>query len=151
MAYQTVRELLAHVRSVHRRLRAMIQDARPHMDGERSQLLLVVVDEHEGALERAVESVEKRGLGSVLDTWLQFQPDAEIDRALSLAVSDLPLSTGDIVALVLETENSLSRLYQLLEGSTGSRRVQAFFGSLSDVEDSAVRRTARIRLESNDV
>lgn len=87
----------------------------------------------------------------MLDTWLQFEQGSEVGRAMKQSA---PVSSGsgdEIVAHVLETENALIRLYELLQGSTSSPSVQAFFASLLDMEDSAVRRSARVRLEAGDL
>jgi len=133
MAYQTIRDVISHVGALHRRLRESVRNAQTREDDERSTLLLKFIEEHESVLERAIEAAEQRG-DAVLDTWLQ-----------SSASSD------EVVKHVLETENALVRLYELLKGSTGSSRVQAFFSSLVEMEDSAVRRSARVRLESGDI
>ncbi|HXV63198.1 MAG TPA: hypothetical protein VEK15_21040 [Vicinamibacteria bacterium] len=150
MAYQTIRDIVEHVRSVHRRLCDAVREARSEADDERTALLLAVIDEHESTLERAVESAQQTG-GSVLDTWLQFDPNAEVERAMRHRASDSPSSRDAIVAHVLETENSLMRLYELLRGSTSSPSVQSFFLSLLEIEDSAVRQSARVVLEAGDI
>lgn len=151
MAYQTIRDLISHVRTLHRRLQESVRNAQTREDDERSALLLKFIGEHEAALERAIEAAEQRGGGSVLDTWLQFEPNTELERAMSQSELDSSPSSDDVVKHVLETENALVRLYELLMGSTGASRVQSFFSSLLEMEDSAVRRSARVRLESGDI
>ena len=151
MAYQTIRELMARVRSLHGRLRESVHDARRRADDERTALLLDFIDQHEAAIERAVETVERRGGRAVLDTWLQFEQDAALERAMELREPDAAAPSESIVTHLLETENALIRLYQLLQGSSGSPTVQSFFAGLLEMEDSAVRRSARARLEAVDL
>jgi hypothetical protein len=151
VAYQTIRDLVAHVHSVHRSLRHAVRDAQSRIDDERSKLLLAVIDEHEAAIEHAVKTVEDRGQDAVLDTWLQFEPNAETERAIARSEPSSSMSSDAIVSHVLETENALMKLYELLRGSSGSPRVQEFFASLVALEDSAARRAARVGLEANDV
>lgn len=150
MAYQTIRDLVSHVRSLHGRLREAVRKAAAHSDDERTSLLLSFIGEHESALERAIESAEQAG-GAALDTWLQFEPNTELERAMRQSELDSSLSADDVIKHVLETENALVRLYELLLGSTGSSSVQSFFSGLLEMEDSAVRRNARVRLESGDI
>lgn len=150
MAYQTIRDLISHVRTLHGRLEESVRKAQRREDDERSTLLLKFIGEHESALERAIEAAEESG-ASVLDTWLQFEPNTELERAMAQSDLDSSPSSDDVVKHVLETENALVRLYELLIGSTGSSRVQSFFSSLLEMEDSAVRRSARVRLESGDI
>jgi hypothetical protein len=132
-------------------LRDAVQDARTRIDDERSKLLLAVIDEHEAAIEKAVRGIEERGQDAVLDTWLQFAPNAETERAIGRGDAPDSSSSEELVTHVLETENALMRLYQLLQGSSGSARVQAFFASLMELEDSAARRAARVGLEATDL
>lgn len=114
-------------------------------------MLLGVIDEHEAALERAIQAVEQRGDGAVLDTWLQFEPNVEIQRVLRRVEPDESTSSEELAARVLETENTIIRLYELLQGSSGSSSVQSFFSSLLALADSAVRRSARSQIESRDL
>lgn len=151
MAYQTIRDLIGHIKSVHRSLRNGIQDALPHAEDDRAAMLLGVIDEHEAALERAIQAVEQRGDGAVLDTWLQFEPNVEIQRVLRRVEPDESTSSEELAARVLETENTIIRLYELLQGSSGSSSVQSFFSSLLALADSAVRRSARSQIESRDL
>ncbi|HEX9725031.1 MAG TPA: hypothetical protein VGC53_12195 [Vicinamibacteria bacterium] len=150
MAYQTIRDVVAHVRALHRRLQHLVGETRTHMDDQRFALLLDFINQHESALEQALEAVEQRGSEAVLNTWLQFEQTAEVDRAMRRS-EPMPSGSGDeIVRHVLQTEKTLIRLYQLLQGSTGSPTVQSFFSGLLEMEDSAVRRSARARLEAGD-
>ena len=149
MAYQTVRDVVEHVRSLHSHLRRAAKQVKPKVGDHRSALLLEFIDQHEAALERAVQATTQRGGDTVLDTWLQFEQDKEVDRAMRRSENPSP-SDDDVVAQVLETENALIRLYQLLQGSTSAPSVQAFFESLLEMEDSAVRRSARVKLEAHD-
>lgn len=150
MAYQTIRDLVRHVQALHGQLRTSIRNARQHEDDERSDLLLELIDAHESALERAIETVEHREGDAVLNTWLQYEPNAEVERALRRHDLESVRSGDEIMALVLETENALIRLYELLRGAHSSPSVQSFFTSLLEMEDSAVRRSARVELESGD-
>jgi uncharacterized damage-inducible protein DinB len=157
MAYQTIRDLVRHIRSLHHRLRDAVREAQARAEDsedtedERSALLLSVIDEHESALERAVELAEQEGGDRVLDTWLQFDPNAQTERALRQGNSAASMSRHELLTHVLETDNAIIRLYELVQGSSGSPSVQSFFASLRQIEDSAVRRAARIELEARDV
>ena len=151
MAYQTIRDLVAHVRKLHRRLRDLVSEAEMQEEDERTALLLEFIDEHESVLERAVVAAEQKGGKAVLDTWLQFEQTNELDRAMRQGEPTSSPSGDEIVDHVLRTENALIRLYELLQGSTSSSSVQTFFASLMELEDSAVRRSARVRLEAGDL
>ena len=151
MAYQTIRDLVAHVRTLHRRLRDLVCEAETQADDERTALLLEFIDEHEAALERTIAAAEQKGGEAVLDTWLQFEQTSELDRAMRQSEPASSRSGYEIVDHVLRTENALIRLYELLQGSTSSSSVQTFFASLMEIEDSAVRRSARVRLEAGDL
>lgn len=151
MAYQTIRDLVTHVRSLHGRLRNRVRNARQRENDERARLLLEFIDEHEASLERAIESTEQRGGDTVLETWLQFEPNTEVERAMKRLEEESALSRDEMVTLVLETENALVRLYDLLRGTNSSFTVQSFFTSLLEMEDSAVRKSARVGLESGDI
>lgn len=151
MAYQTIEKLVSDVRAVHRRLRDATRRARMRAKDERAALLLNVIDEHESALERAIETAKQGGDDTVLGTWLQFEPTAELEGAVRQSESFSSLEADELITRVLETENALMRLYEILQGSTSSPRVQAFFLGLLAIEDSAARRAARVKLEAKDV
>lgn len=150
MAYQTVRDLVEHMKALHDRLR---RAARASASGEadpRRALLLRYMEDHELQMKRALTRVQEGTEGSVLATWLQFTPDAEVDAVIG-RLEDEPLPDfEDLVARVVEAQEAFVQVYRILQAETSAPRVRAFFASMMEMEEEARKGYARVRQESSE-
>ncbi len=139
------------MKGLHERLRQAARASKAAEADERRSLLLRYIEEHEQQMHQALHGVESRADPSVLDTWLQFAPDAEVEGALARLETDAPVpSFEDLVARVLEAQARFVEIYRILQAETSAPRVRAFFASMMEMEVEARKRYARVRLEARD-
>jgi hypothetical protein len=151
VAYQTVRELVEHVKGLHQRLRQAARASKAAEADERRSLLLGYIEEQEQEMHRALCGVETRADRAVLDTWLQFAPDAEVDGVIARLETGAPLpSFEDLIARILEAQDGFVEIYRIMQAETSAPRVRAFFASMMEMEVEGRKKYARVRLEARD-
>ena len=79
--YQTVRDILDHIRRIHEEAAGHCAAAQRGAD-DRLRLLAELFQDGQARLSRQVREVEAGGPGELLDTWVQFVPVEGVDKAL---------------------------------------------------------------------
>jgi len=131
-----IKNILDHIRAYHDRLSRRLAEFSQHESDERLTLLLKYMARHEHNFEEAMSRYEGDHEKGILNTWLNFIPEAAVDDALR----DMPLQddmTADqILASVLSFDRTLITFYRQLANQTAIPRVQELCSNLLDMEQS---------------
>lgn len=134
MAYYQVKEILQRVRNYHRQLRNALENARCETEDDQAEVVLRWAREDEQQANRALADYSSEGGKdhTVLETWLQYVPDEQVQEKLANIHFTPEMSAEEIVARVLEFDEALTNFYQQLADQVTAPRVKEFFDSQVD-------------------
>ncbi|MCA9025291.1 MAG: hypothetical protein KDA86_08775 [Planctomycetaceae bacterium] len=132
MAYQQVRGVVDEIRRAHQQIGRALELSQ-HESFRIDQEARIILNEFRRA-QRELELILSRygaeGEDALLDTWLQYVPDAEVHKAVASFEVTLLMSLDDVVRKKLEFDQALIALLKQLAGGTSAPRVQEFFQTL---------------------
>jgi len=152
--FERAGEVIERAREFHREVSERYAELADEAGRERVRMLLEYLSRHEQSLERTLADYEERAPGEVLDTWLQYVPEAEtLERLEPLSRPTLGPDTdvGEIVNLGLEVADALIALYRDVARKAPSDEVREAFGNLVEMEQEEKRKLARNVADAEDV
>lgn len=148
MPSKQVKDILDHVRSAHHQLNQTCKRLGAEEADSRLQMLLEYLGRHEERFCLALKRYEENAGGKgVLETWLKFPSDEDIEDALKDLDLHAGMSAEEIIQQVLSFDARLIALYRNLENSVPSSQVRAFFADLAQLEEGHEHQYARILQE----
>ena len=135
MAYQQVREILQSVRQFHRRLRLAAENEYGDNNDPRSQFLLKSLSRSEQEMGHALKEYENEGNRAVLETWIQYIPDDDL-QATILGENPPPgASPLEILEWRREIDVALGEIYRQLARQVSAPRAAELFESLAGLPE----------------
>jgi rubrerythrin len=135
-AYGQVRDVLNTAVRFHRRLEEFYGQLAKQEDRERVRMLLDYMSRHEQGFERMLADYGKGKARSLLDTWMQFEPD---DRALKVPEPRTlrpDMSVDEVMEVALGLDDELVRFYsQAIDLTQDSEIRDLFEGLAQQAED----------------
>jgi hypothetical protein len=136
MAYQQVREILQSVRQFHRRLRQDAEETYGDTSDPRSQFLLKSLSRSEREMDQALrEYEEEEGDNSVLETWIQYIPDDDLQATILEGKLPPGATPGEVLEWRREIDESLVEFYRQLASQVSAARAEELFESLAEVAE----------------
>lgn len=132
MSFETVKDVLDHVREFHGKLSALYKRLGEKRQKERVRIILDFLSSHEKHLENSLGEYETEVSKRILNTWLQFPPPPELlNRCQSLTIDeDREFSVDDVVDLALEVDRCLIDLYGNMAESAEIDNIKELFENL---------------------
>jgi hypothetical protein len=133
-SYRQVRDILEGARTFHRTLADRFEGLSNRAEDERFEALLEYMGRHEKNLHDYLSRYEKDAADALLDMWLQYVPENEVQPPLEkLQAKADEMSACDIVETAMAFDNALIDLYRQLAESTQAPRVQELFANLLEM------------------
>jgi rubrerythrin len=153
MAFETIKDVLDHVREFHHQLSTFYRNLIDKTDMERVRMLLDYLSQHEEHLEESMARYESEVSERILKSWFQYPPPKEIPGICkTLAVDEVvDLSVDGVIKLALELDDCLIDLYNEMIRGSKSEEVREVFQSLLDMEKQEELELVRDSLELKDL
>ena len=130
MTYQQVRDVIERICYAQRRLRLSLEQPDAWITDERTRLIFHTLEEEEQSLQEALARFGAEGEPKVLDTWIQFVADEQLDNSLDSIEFDPGMSADEVVAEKQKFDQALAELLEQLKNSVTLPRVEELFSSL---------------------
>ncbi|MCA9108537.1 MAG: hypothetical protein KDA52_01200 [Planctomycetaceae bacterium] len=146
MTYKQVRDVVNLMRRSHQQLREVLERPRSRSGDTRTQLILEALRRDEHELQIALARHGAEGQAALLDTWLQYVPDDEIQQTLNSIDFTPEMTADEVVVRKLEFDRSIKDLLRVLAEQTAVPCVQEFFTALlENLESRMVQRAWSVR------
>ena len=144
MPYLRVADLLTRVRSYHEGLRDWCVRRQHEEPDPRVALLTELVGAREDRMQGGLAKIAADADDAILNTWLQFEPDAA--QATDLDAFELGGDLGVEEALARATgfELTVQAIYARAAGAMVAPRVREFFRALADLHEARAKQLGRI-------
>jgi hypothetical protein len=130
MAYAQVHDILARVRTVHKRLRRYCEQQRDAAEDEMVRELLDRVARREKGMTVCLARYTSEATPGILDTWIQYPGLEPVDEAVEAIGSAAHQSAADVVERVLACERTLADVYQDMADQAPGPHVREFLQNL---------------------
>lgn len=146
MTWKQVGDVVDQIRNAHRRIHEALEQPRGDTVDPRTRALLDSLQREGEELDRILEQAGNQGKQRLMDTWLQYVPDEELQNRLNDFHVTSDLSADEIVARKLEIDEALISLLQQLEQNCSVPRLREFFDMLLQFVQSRTQQQAwRVR------
>lgn len=142
MAYRQVRDILKDIEGFHRTLARFYREWESRSRDERAQALLAHVRRHEEFFKQSLARYEPRAAQGILDTWIQYPPDEQLNGALAEIEFHPDMCVDDVAEVVLRMDAALLEAYRQLADSTAAPSVSELFETLLELEETKNRSDA---------
>jgi hypothetical protein len=142
MAYKQVRELLDRVKRYHRQLEDLYEWLEDESADPRARLLLNYLREHEQNFKNVLAQYGREEHRGVLDTWIQYDPEEDLRRALEEAELRTGMPLEELLAQAHRFSQAVVSFYREARDQTNAPRVQELFDSLLAMEEGKAAREA---------
>lgn len=136
--FTQLRDILHHLKKVHDRAAECCLHAE-HSEEEHLNLLVEYFRQWERRLERCLDSLEADQRKAFLDTWVQFAPTEDVDRALSALCDTQHESPTTVARMCFDLREQVVKLIELLADRLKGPEVRDQLLKLADVERKAAR------------
>ena len=142
MAYLQVRDILAQAEKMRNFLRNFAEKQQRKASNDLLAGLFHEVNKHEKLLEQCLEDFELETTQDLLDTWIQFSGDDELEEAMASLSGVVEQNDDNVLEKLLHAEETLLRVYNQAHEQTSSERLQELFESLIELQDHHLRNIA---------
>lgn len=139
MAYQQIKDVIAHIRNCHRLLRDGLEQSRVRTDDAATARLMEGLRQDEHQLQLALTRIGADDNPSVLETWLQYPPNELLTTALQHVRFDKDMPIDQIVARKQEFDQVMLQTYQQLQSASSAPQFQEFFQHLIDYTETRIK------------
>lgn len=151
MHFKTVKDVVDFSRRLHVQISELYERLSQDTAQARVSMLLDYLKRHEKHLEETLCKFEKDKSQSVLNSWLQYAPDQNLDDVLASININNEMDVDDVVLMALKLDDYFIDLYQGMVDSSGSSAVKAVFQNLLDMEQQEKIQLAKTALQVHDI
>jgi len=144
MPYLQTRDLLVRVRSYHQRLRDWCARHEGSRGDPRVALLVDLIRRREDSMQGSMAKLVADADPSVLDTWLQFEPDAAERADLDAYELGDEFGIDEVLARATGFELAIQAIYARAAETLVAPRVRVFFSALADLHDARGKQLGRV-------
>ncbi|MCA9077995.1 MAG: hypothetical protein KDA93_23400 [Planctomycetaceae bacterium] len=132
MAYRQVRDVVDEILRAHEQMGRVLEHAQHESVSfdQDTQPILEELDREQRELQSILSRYGDKGEKALLDTWLQYVPDAEVQKSVASFEVTPQMSIHHLVRKKLEFDQALIALLKQLARGTSVPRVQEFFQTL---------------------
>lgn len=135
ITYKQVKDVFQRVKDFRRELRDHLEASQLEMDDERLSWLVEHMDRHERFIDGSLDRYEEKASEGILETWLQYVPDAPIREAFEETRLEPGTDEKEVFERIQKWDQALLEMYRQLAGMSGAPRVQELFQSLLEMEE----------------
>ncbi|MAT14582.1 MAG: hypothetical protein CMJ46_04850 [Planctomyces sp.] len=132
MAYETVRNIVELIRDKHRQMRDALEAPRARAKSPKVAVTLEYLQKDEQELQLMLGNAQSTGEKEVLDTWLQYIPDEELQATVAQTEFTPDMSVEDIIEEKMKFDQAMIEFLDHNIRETSIPRVEEFFKSLRD-------------------
>jgi hypothetical protein len=146
-----VKDFVEYGRQLHAASGRLYETLGDHSEQERVRMLLDYLQRHQRNLENALARFEKNSRDGVLEAWLEYFPDLDVDAVLgSIKLPEQP-SSNDIIAAALKFDDTMIELYREIAEKAVDHKTREVFQSLLALEQGETNQIARAALSLQDM
>jgi hypothetical protein len=135
MAYKQVHELLDRIKRFHRQLEDIYEELEDDNDDPRARLLLDYLRRHEKHFTKVLARYGRENDSGVLDTWIQYDPEEDLDRAMDEAELRPEMSLDELLEQAQRFNRAVMSYCRQLADQVNAPRVQELMASLLAMEE----------------
>lgn len=146
-----VREFIDFGKHLHGAARALYDDLKEHAELTRVKMLLDFLIRHERHMEETLSRFEKETRSGILEAWLEYSPELDVDAVISACTLPAHPLTDDILHAALTFDDALVALYREVAEKANDRKTKAFFRDLLNLEEREQIQIARAAMSLQDM
>lgn len=135
MTYQQLGDILKLIRRYHQRVRNTLNEAQESTSSEVVESIVSQLKQHENNWQIALSEYGDEGDDGVLNVWIQYVPNDDIQQAVQDAELKPDMSIDDIRQSVIQFHSALTALYRTMKDSVTAPRVSEFLTRLYEMEE----------------
>lgn len=143
MSYIKVIDLLKKGENFHRDLAAYYENLEHDALKPEVKAMLAHMRLHEEALANTIHIYESEAPKGVLDTWFQYEPEANLAKMVSEIEVEADMSPDDVVEMALSFDNAMVILYQQLREMSPPTEVREAIDRVLELETEERKRLFR--------
>ncbi|MBQ0719061.1 MAG: hypothetical protein KBT88_11880 [Gammaproteobacteria bacterium] len=151
MRFGTIQDVVDFAGKLHAALAAQYAELEQLSSSERARLMLDYLNRHEQNIALAMDKYEGDMSQGVAALWLQDVPELQsqelVDKVRGVDLNDV----DNIIAVALDVDGYLLRLYRRLADEVDSDEGRAVFNSLLKLEDNERHRLSRAAFRLADI
>ena len=138
-----VRDFVQFGKKLHGEIAKLLEQLNEQTDIERVQMLLDYLARHEHLLEESLARFEKDSRSGILEAWLEYSPDLDVEAAMAKCVIPIHPTSDDVVRITLDFDQTLVALYREVAGKVNDHKVKEVFTNLLILEERETTQLAR--------
>ena len=146
-----VRDFVDFGKALHSRIHALYDAINENVDQERVKMLLDYLSRHEQHLAQTLARYEKETHSGLLDAWLEYSPELDVDAVMADCMLAERPSTDEIFSAALAFDDTLVRLYREITAKANDPRVRSLFQDLLQQEEQEKIQVARAAMSLQDM
>ncbi len=151
MAYLQTKDVLRYADQLRKFLRDFCERQKNTASNDLLAGLFEEVNKHEAQFEECLAEYELETSQDLLDTWIQFPGDNELEEAMT-SLSDASEKNDDkVLEQLLVAEETLLQVYKQAQEQVSSARLQEVFESLIELQDHHLRNVANCVSEYGEI
>jgi hypothetical protein len=146
-----VRDFVHFGKQLHGRIAQLLEELNEQADLERVQMLLEYLTRHEHHLEESLSRFEKVSHSGILDVWLEYSPDLDVEATVRrCAIPDHP-NSDDVIRIAMDFDQTLVKLYGEVAEKAADDRTREVFRNLLSLEQREMTQVARAAVSFADM
>jgi rubrerythrin len=146
-----VRDFLDFGKHLHAALKQLYEELNEHTELERIKLLLDYLSRHEAHLEEALARFEKGSRSGILNAWLEYVPDLDVDAVMGKYRVEAVRSSDELIGMAMEFDTVLIELYREVSAKINDPKVKEVFLNLLALEEHEKIQVMRAALSFQDM
>lgn len=130
-----VRDFLEFGKHLHGEIKRFYDQANEETGSERIRMLLDYLSRHEQHLEESLSRFEKGSRSGILNAWLEYPPDLDVEAVMGRHKLAEVRSSDDLIAIALDFDETLVALYQEVSAKVGEPKLKEVFLNLLALEE----------------
>lgn len=151
MRFGTIQDVVDFARKLHGALSDQYAELEQLSSSERARLMLDYLNRHEQNLSQAMDKYEGDMAQGIAALWLQDVPELQSDELLDKVRSVDLKDVDNIIAVAIDVDEYLIKLYRLMADEVDSDEGRAVFKSLIKLEDNERHRLSRAAFRLADI
>lgn len=146
-----VRDFVQFGKKLHGEIAKLLEQINEQADLERVQMLLDYLARHEHLLEEALVRFEKDSRSGILEAWLEYSPDLDVEAAMAKCVIPDHPTYDDVVRITLDFDQTLVELYREVAEKVNDYKVKEVFSNLLRLEERETTQLTRAVMSFADI
>jgi len=146
-----VREFVDFGKRLHSRVHQYYDVLNEKAALERVRMLLEHLSRHEHHLAQTLGRYEKESRTGLLDAWLEYSPELDVDAVMRGCMLPEQPSTDEVFAAALAFDDTLVKLYRELADKANDPHVRALFQDLLRLEEQEKIQVSRAAMSLGDM